>query len=338
MGDWFVFSFVDKKPKHGGLPVWRAPLGEDGFVDLARTWIGQGEKISDDREPHRPPRSLGAAALSDHTWAQGIKAASVFPAGAIKSRTVLKKILEAPTNIRRISVRDVGQASYACLRSFGGSVELFYDVGWPLPFNRRTEPKRFFPDLGRAPVVISHWDWDHLCFCLKKIGRYLLECNWIAPVQKLGPGAARIAHMLHKKGRLYSWKGSAVSFGVGRIGYCSATPSDANNSGLALKIQLSSKASVLLVGDADYQFLPSALSGKLDGLVVTHHGARFGGSLSSVPQPTTKNSKCVISFGRGNTYKHPHADSLRLHRSAGWQRIETTAGSKFKFRSDKHFY
>lgn len=338
VGDWFIFSFVNKKPKHGGLPVWRAPLGDDGFVALARTWIGEGEKISDDREPHRPPRSLGAAVPSDHVWAQGIKAASLFPLGAIKSRAAVKQILQIPSELRRVSVRDVGQASFSCLRSLGGSVALYYDVGWPLPFNRRTEPKRFFPDLERAPVVISHWDWDHLCFSLKKAGRHLLDCNWVAPVQKLGPGAARIAHALHAKGRLHSWKGSVVSFGAGKIGYCSATPNDANNSGLAVRVDLSSKSSILLVGDADYQFLPSALTGRSDGLVVTHHGARLVGPLSAVPRPTTNDSKCVISFGRGNTYKHPHRDSLRLHRSAGWQRIETTAGSRFSFRSDKHFY
>jgi hypothetical protein len=338
VGDWFIFSFVDKKPKNGGLPVWRTPLGNDGFVDLARVWIGEAEKISDDREPHRPPRSLGAAAPSDHVWAQGIKAISLFPPGAIKSRGVLKQVLQMPSELRRFSIRDVGQASYSCLRSFGGSAALYYDVGWPLPFNRRTEPKRFFPDLGRAPIVISHWDWDHFCFSLKKAGKHLLDCDWVAPVQKLGPGAARIAHMLHTKRRLHSWKGSVVSFGAGKVGYCSATPSDANNSGLAVRIKLSSKSSILLVGDADYQFLPAALSGKSDALVVTHHGARFVSPLSAVPRPSSSDSKCVISFGRGNTYKHPHADSLRLHRSAGWQRIETTAGSKFRFRSDKHIY
>jgi beta-lactamase superfamily II metal-dependent hydrolase len=337
VGDWFTFSFVNKKPKQG-LPVWRTPLGEDGFVNLARIWIVQGEKFSDDRGSHRPPRPLGAATPSNLNWAHGIKAASLFPASAIKSRSAITNILSTTLEFRRVSIRDVGQASHSCLRSAGGTVALYYDVGWPLPFNRRTEPKRFFPDLGRAPVVISHWDWDHLCFGLKKAGRHLLDCDWIAPVQKLGPGAARIAHMLHAKKRLHSWVGANVSFSGGQIGYCSAAPNDANNSGLALKIQLSSKACILLVGDADYQFLPNAFSGQFDGLVVTHHGARFAGALNTVPRPATADSRCVVSVGRGNTYKHPHPDSLRLHRSAGWSRIETTSGSRVRVRSDKQFY
>src|ERR1700751_6001451 len=101
IGYWFIFSFVNKKPKHRGLPVWRTPLGDDGFVALARTWIGEGEKISDDREPHRPPRSLGAAVPSDHVWAEGIKAASVFPLGAIKSRAAVKQVLHIPSELRR---------------------------------------------------------------------------------------------------------------------------------------------------------------------------------------------------------------------------------------------
>jgi hypothetical protein len=205
-------------------------------------------------------------------------------------------------------------------------------------FSRRCF-RSFAYQLHATPVVISHWDWDQLCFGLKKAGKHLLDCDWVVPVQRLGPGAARIAHMLHSNNRLYSWKkGSVISFGVGTIGYCSATPSDANSSGLVVKVQLSSKSSVLLVGDADYRFLPSAFSGKFDGLVVTHHGARFVGPLGTIPQPSSKDSRCVISFGRGNTYRHPHADSLRLHRSAGWQRIEMTAGSRFSFRSDKYFY
>lgn len=337
VGDWFIFSFATKKPKRG-LPVWRTPLGEDGFEGLARIWIVEGEKFSDDREPHRPPQPLGAATPSKLKWAHGVKAASLFPESAVKGRSAIKQILPTTPNFRRITVRDVGQASHSCLRSAGGTVALYYDVGWPLPFNRRTEPGRFFPDLERAPVVISHWDWDHLCFGLKKAGRHFLDCDWIAPVQKLGPGAARIAHMLNARKRLHSWVGANVSFGGGQIGYCSAATNDANNSGLALKIQLSSKACILLVGDADYQFLPSTFSGQFDGLVVTHHGARLVGVLNTVPRPAKPGSKCVISVGRGNTYKHPHPDSLRLHRSAGWSRIETTSGSKVKIRSDKQFY
>jgi hypothetical protein len=337
IGDWFIFSFVDKKPKRG-LPVWRTPLGPDGFVALARTWIAEGEKVSDDREPHRPLQSLGAAVPLDRVWAQKIKSASRFPPGAIKRRAAVKQLLQNTSEFRRLSVRDVGQASYSCLRSLGGSVVLYYDVGWPLPFNRRTEPKRFFPDLERAPIVISHWDWDHLCFSLRKVGRHFLDCNWVAPVQNLGPGAARIAHMLHAKGRLHSWKGGPVTFGAGTIGYCSGSRADTNSSGLALKIQLASKSSILLVGDADYQFLPNTLNGTYDGLVMTHHGARFLSPLGTMPRPFNSKSKCVISFGRGNTYRHPNVDSLRLHRSAGWLQIETTAGSMFKFRSDKQFY
>jgi hypothetical protein len=62
----------------------------------------------------------------------------------------------------------------------------------------------------RAPVVLSHWDWDHLHFALRPEGRYLKDSKWIVPIQKLGPGAARFANEHSKSGRL-GWKASGLN-------------------------------------------------------------------------------------------------------------------------------
>lgn len=336
VGDWFVISLTQKKPKRG-LPAWRSPLTSEGFVELTRGWADEIDKVTDDRERDEPIRPLGANVSDLYNWARQICAASTFPVGAIKSKADIKNLLSSVPQPQRVSVRDVGQASYSCLRGKGGDVVLYYDVGWPLPFNRRTEPKTFFVDRARAPIVISHWDWDHLCYALKSAGNHFSLCDWIAPVQKLGPGAARIAHVLHNRGRLNAWSNGSITLKFGVLGYCNANPSNSNSSGLALQVYTQSKSTVLLVGDADYHHLPTSLSASIDGLVITHHGARFNSPTNRIPKPSTTAAKCIVSYGRGNTYKHPNASALQMHASEGWSKIETTAGKKGRRRSDKHF-
>ena len=128
-----------------------------------------------------------------------------------------------------------------------------------------------------------------------------------------------------------------LSTTVGSIGPCNASPDNTNNSGLAMIVSLLSGQSILLVGDADYEFLPGALKGPIDGMVVTHHGARFASSWTAIPKPNRAHSKCIVSYGKGNSYGHPHEDAIDKHNSAGWRQIIPTAAFKGVARSDREF-
>lgn len=119
-------------------------------------------------------------------------------------------------------VRDVGQASFSSLVDRHGKPLIHFDVGFPISFNQHTFPKSFPVDPTEKPLVIlSHWDWDHLhaAFALP----HLRERKWIAPRQRIGPGAARLAMILAAKGNLLVWQtGSAAAFPGGTLMDCTS--------------------------------------------------------------------------------------------------------------------
>lgn len=71
-----------------------------------------------------------------------------------------------------VAVYDVGQASFCALVDRNEHPLMFFDFGWPLPFNKKSLrlPGPFLPlDVslqrnGPQPVVLSHLDWDHWGF------------------------------------------------------------------------------------------------------------------------------------------------------------------------------
>lgn len=73
-----------------------------------------------------------------------------------------------------IAVYDVGQANLCAVVDMNEHPILFFDLGWPLPFNKRSaRPHGPFdpfildaPDT-KTPIVLSHLDWDHWGFAYK---------------------------------------------------------------------------------------------------------------------------------------------------------------------------
>ena len=62
------------------------------------------------------------------------------------------------------SVVDVGQGSMVAVFA-NAQPRLFFDYGWPLSFYAATAPARPTPPApDAAPVVLSHWDFDHWSF------------------------------------------------------------------------------------------------------------------------------------------------------------------------------
>ena len=336
VGDWFLLYFAGRKWPEG-LPCHRSPLLVGGFDTDFPDWIHHGQKILDDRGVEPPPHPVGAAISEDIDWGKNIAGRSNFPTASEADEPTLRAVLSSMGIPKKVVIRDVGQANFCCLKDEEGRIVLYYDVGWPLSFNKKTAPQRVTVDYTRAPVVLSHWDWDHLHFALRPEGRYLKDSKWIVPIQKLGPGAARFANELGKRGNLLGWKTNSLTVDVGSIALCTAPSSNSNSSGLAMRVSLQSGNTFLLVGDADYDFVASALKLPVDGLAATHHGARFLSSWTSVPKPKRTYGKCILSFGKGNSYGHPHQEALKKHNSAGWRQIISTAGYKGVARADREF-
>lgn len=317
VGDWLVLvtALRDKVP--GGaarLPAWQAQLGEAGYTQQSRGYVvGAGIVISDG-DPE--PRSLGAMAAP--TWMQRrARIMSQFPRGAVASSAAVTRTLASIQGIARVLVRDVGQANFCSLTDASGKSLVHFDAGWPVSFNGKSVPIQPLAPLGDAPVILSHWDWDHL----HGYHRFpsLRQRRWIAPVQRLGPGAARVADELSRAGQLQGLQAS-VSLPWGDLELCVGAGDNLNQTGLALRVELGGGRSVLMVGDADYDNAPSLMAAApYDGLVVTHHGANFDGN---VPSSVAHGNKAVISCGRPNTYRHPRKAAIARH-TRSWQ-VERT--------------
>ena len=207
---------------------------------------------------------------------------------------------------------------------------LYFDVGGGTTANARTYPAtmRRFCVSADPPVVLSHWDWDHWSSALRD--RRLLDRRWIVPRHdgQLGAVHTRLLGELHQRGRLLVWpRGLPSAAGDGiLVEQCAGSPSDRNNSGLALVIAGRTNdegARMLFPGDAAYGHVPSA-GGELTSLAVPHHGGRTPSS--QVPRPDgARPGRAVFSYGAGNCYWHPLADVGREHQRDWKRRLHTAA-------------
>lgn len=318
-GQWYRFQLAPREEASGPI-LFHAQLGEGGYNVLSRGVLAEGDMLFSDEEPASPPQPLGASTTS--TYGEAIKVAEAcdFPLNGIATAKAIRAILSRFQMASYIVVRDVGQASFCTAYDQKKSAIFHYDAGWPLVFNGRTAPKWFSLPHGKHPIILSHWDFDHLLSFYKF--PQIRNSKWIVPIQKLGPGAKRIANILAAKGNLLGWNGKALKGPHIELYRCTGGPTDANGSGIAVKLDLKGKKVALLVGDANYSQVPIPTSIKFDGLAVTHHGALFEGR---VPLPIRRGTKCAVSVGRGNVYQHPKSAALKKHERRGWV-IQTTSG------------
>ncbi|WP_246249037.1 metallo-hydrolase/oxidoreductase [Chelativorans alearense] len=267
------------------------------------------------------------------TVASAVIAACVMPPSSAKQS--VGAALGSIFGIALLRVRDVGQASFSSLCDKSGKALLHYDVGFPISFNGHTSPKSFDLDVDeKPPVVLSHWDWDHLHAAF--LHPHLMECIWIVPDQKLGPGAAHLARILAAKGNLLVHSVSSPTIlAWGEIAQAAGPLASANDAGLTISLAVSSGHTVLLTGDADYAFLSHTAQAPVDFLVATHHGARFASGGTAIPSPGSAAGALLLSYGKRNVYRHPHADALRNHRNAGWINQLSTAHTSTGPRGDR---
>lgn len=335
-GNWFLLEIGPQK-KPTAIPTWHAQLQPNGLLAHSRGVTRRISFIGSDRDgdPHRPtPRSLGAAVTKQATVPTIVIAACALRTRPGAARHIAR-VLGGVTGVTALRVRDVGQASFSSLCDKDGRALIHYDVGFPISFNGHTSPKYFDLDESeKPPVVLSHWDWDHLHAAF--LFPHLMDCFWIVPDQKLGPGAARLAQILAAKGRLLVHRaGTLTNFPNGEVAHASGPGASPNDSGLTARVTLASGRSVLLTGDVDYRFLSHPGTRPVDHLVATHHGARFASSRAAIPLPVSGAGSLLLSYGNRNVYRHPHPDALNLHTGAGWANQISTARNGVLSRGDR---
>lgn len=309
-GDWF-FLVLEPRNKSGPY-VWASALSQNGYQDNVPLVLSRVGWLFYEGSPPRLPLSSGVPDFVE--LAQRIAAACKFPVAALASLACAKHSLEIIGAPFDILVHDVGQASFVTLRNESGRAVAHFDAGWPISYNLHTAARTPLISSVPAPVILSHWDWDHLHgFHVLPV---LRDAIWIAPVQKLGPGASRVANLIAKRGALHSLSASVATAGAFTFGRCRGIRGNLNNTGLWVRVILKSGKSLLYVGDGNYDLIPEQYRNSADFLVATHHGAEFSGD---VPQPNKRQGICVVSVGARNTYRHPSSAAISRHIAAGWQ-------------------
>lgn len=217
-----------------------------------------------------------------------------------------------------VGVYSVGQGNCNAVCDIQSTPLLYFDFGGGCAANASTYPKGQRYCMTRTPpIILSHWDTDH--WSAASTGRFTqaTNCKWIVPRQKLGPNHLVFAQKIHLKGNLKIWPKSIPALNIPSIGIIfSCSGKKLNDSGLGLLTNFNNTR-ILLPGDADYRYINKGYLNNLSGLVATHHGANISG-ISYAISSTARNSKCIFSFGRKNTFKHPRLKSVREHRRNGW--------------------
>jgi beta-lactamase superfamily II metal-dependent hydrolase len=309
-GQWFSINLLPRGKISGPL-AWASSLSPGGYLQTIPMVVENIRFLFSDVD--RPLRPVGAAVDADVSLAGAIVKACEFPATAIGKVSAAKAVLASLPAPTTITVHDVGQASLVTARDHRGKPLFHLDAGWPISYNLKTAAaKPTFGTIG-LPVILSHWDWDHLHGYHAISG--LSTGVWIAPIQRLGPGGAKVAKWLASQGRLFGIASSNLSAGAVVLGRSKGPKGDMNRTGLCARITLASGKALLFVGDADYDLARPTPVAPPDFLVAAHHGARFNGA---VVVPATHGSICVVSVGKGNRYGHPSQKHIKKHTRSGW--------------------
>jgi hypothetical protein len=232
----------------------------------------------------------------------------------------IAEILQRADRSAFINVLDVGQGNANALWLQGGGASLYFDFGGGVLGNAKTFPKQFATACfsNQAPVLLSHWDWDHW----SSGARFpqALDSEWIAPRQELGPVHRAFAWLLHSKAHLHLWPKSLPSLSTPHLVVEHCTGTDRNNSGLSMAVQRELPGGgtemVLLPSDADYASIPLCSGMSFGAVVASHHGGLV--SASHIAKPIGSNRQMVYSVGHGNSYGHPKLHALLDYLTAGW--------------------
>lgn len=309
-GQWYRINLLPRGKQPGPF-AWASTLSEGGYNEVIPSVLEEICFLFSESE--LPLGSVGAAVADDRAHAQKIAEAGKFPQHATRKGPAARELLRHLGKPSRIVVRDVGQASFCSALDHQGN-ELFHlDAGWPISYNNKTASHKPQLKVADAPVILSHWDWDHLHGYHAIPG--LAGSTWIAPVQRLGPGAALVAKKLAENDRLLGVKWANQSAGSLRLGCCKGKAGNLNLTGLWIRTTLRCGKTVLFVGDAGYDLIPLQMKALPDLVVATHHGANFAGN---VVTPNGGRGHCVVSVGKGNGYGHPSDDAVARHAKAGW--------------------
>lgn len=318
-GDWFK---IHLHKKTGAPPAWVIESSDGDSKPIIRTNVVKVTKLN---STHEIDISI-VNKLDELCNVISIETNNKFSFEHIPDTVYLRKV-------------DVGQACCTAIhadKNSDSTILGYYDVGEPIGFNIKTFPITF-PDGHRVPekgfVLLSHWDHDHYSLALKRCIA-LRKLQWFAPKQKVGPNAAKFQHDLGDSLNYISAPKLTVSPNIDYI-RGNGILTDRNSSGYYLKVKSGNNVS-LLSGDVDYKYISTSDLSDINSLAISHHGGKNKGA---APLCCSNNGLAVISYGKGNKYKHPDTATVNIHIASGWT-VQYTAEDSVNHisRGDKWLY
>jgi hypothetical protein len=223
---------------------------------------------------------------------------------------------------------------------------LYFDLGMPVQSMSKTAPAIVRFCFSQNPlIVLSHWHDDHLSGAALPVnpGRpNAFNQTWIVPDHPFTiKQKAMVTSIWTQGGAVHVFPTSSTpaifstTTGAGdTLTLTRGTAKDPNCGGIIMTVARPDRRpgaaafqrlSWLLPGDCDYKYFPSGLNtSDVVAVVAPHHGGRVKKHSTVVASTHPAYQRLIYSFGRNNTYPHPHQTFLDDHHVAGWIHPMTT--------------
>lgn len=219
-----------------------------------------------------------------------------------------------------VSYIDVGQGDCTLLQCGGQS--LLIDAGDPDSGTAVQLYLRKHGVSGLTYLVLTHPDSDHTGGAPVIITKFSPERAFVSGFAKTTRTAEKVSEAFSCRNIVPEVPERGETFSVGSAEAVFVSPteagSDANNSSLCLYVRNGSDT-FLFTGDAEEEeekkMLSYGVSLKAEVYKTGHHGSRTAAYAPFIAAVAPEYA--VISCGDGNSYGHPHAETLNLLRAAG---------------------
>jgi len=221
---------------------------------------------------------------------------------------------------------DIGQGDAILIRS-PTNCTIFIDGG---PDNKLTDDlSKTLPVLENQIdlLVLTHPHADHMNGLISLLNRYEVKSVFITGISYSNPTYTEFNHLINQKGTQIYYVQAPQKYELCGIQFEIIYPINSeigqsieniNNSSIVMRVKIKDNW-VYLNGDAEleeeHEILEAGFKLDSDIMKAGHHGSRTSNSLEMLKAVSPK--ELVIQSGVGNSYLHPHPETLQKAKELG---------------------